>query len=211
MKDLTTMLQEIQQAAHDPVAVDQARQKLVADHDANPAASDAVTEALYRLGVTTLMRNKDLAAAMALFKRAADKKNPHWSPLARTSYALTLQAKGRHQQAVFELRKVVGSATPSPATATALCCLCLVLRDGRAKPSEIEKADKDRMAVLQSLVQASQDGTEDAAHWRHQLALAHKEGGSRAECKRQLETVVSWKERAGEATLAAATDMLKHM
>jgi hypothetical protein len=165
---------------------------------------------MYRLGLTTLMHKKDLNAAMDLFKKAADRKNATWSPLARTSFALTLQAKGKHQQAVFELRKVIGKEA-NAASATALVFLSTILRDGRAKPSEIEKADKERLTILTTMVKGAPAKSSEQAHWKYLLALAHRDGGSRSECKKQLEAVVAMGDDAGADTLAAARDQLKGM
>ena len=134
--------------------------------------------------------------------------------MARTSYALSLHAKHKHQQAVFELRKVVGKAgAPVTAhTATALCVLCTVLRDAKAKPGDIDKADKERIAALDEMVKAHGGKDSEAAHWRVLLALAHKEGGSRSECKTHLEAVVAMGEAAaGAEAFKQARDVIKGM
>jgi tetratricopeptide (TPR) repeat protein len=213
MSSLAEHLKAIEKASHNLDAVDAARRRLVEELDADKEANAAVAEALYRLGVTTLLRAKDQNAASEFFKRAADKKDPAWSPMARTSYALTLHAKKKHQQAVFELKKVIGQPgkEASPVAATALCMLTLVLRDSGAKPSEIEKADKDRIAALDALVKATPPKTPEEAHWRLLLAMAHKEGGSRTECKRHLEAIVALGNVGGDDNLAVAKEMLKRM
>ncbi|MEW5853764.1 MAG: hypothetical protein AB2A00_33625 [Myxococcota bacterium] len=210
MSALQDRLKDVEKAEGNADAVDEARRRLVEELEGDPAAAPAVTEALYRLGLSTLWRKRDLAAASDLFKRAAEKKDPTWSPVARTSYALTLHAKQKYPQAVFELRKVIGSGAPTPATTTALCMLCQVLRDSGAKPSEIEKADKERIAALDAMVKQAPAGSEELAQWRVMLAVAHKEGGSRSECKKQLEAVVAMGNAAGDA-LASARELLKGM
>ncbi|MBI5497024.1 MAG: tetratricopeptide repeat protein [Deltaproteobacteria bacterium] len=212
MADLRSLQNDITRAADNPAAAATARRRLVdaLDADPSPEAHAAVAEALYRLGVTTLLAGKDLDGAMELFKRAVEKKQAEWSPLARTSWALTMHAKGKHQQAVFELRKVIPPGAPTPAAATALVLLCQVLRDMKAKPSEIEKADKERITALEQLVAGAPPGA-DRAHWQFLLAVAHREGGSRAECKKHLQEVVALGKAAGDPTLAAARDLLKGM
>lgn len=211
MASIQDHLSEIAKLDGKPEALATARQRLIDEYENDPIAADAVTEAMYRQGLYTLMNKKDLAAAMDIFKKAAERKNASWSPIARTSYALTLQAKGKHQQAVFELRKVIGTGSPTPASATALVCLATILRDAKAKPSEIEKADKERITALTQLANQAPPKTSEAAHWRYLLAIAHKEGGSRTECKKQLEQVVAMGDAAGKETLAAAKDALKGM
>src|SRR5688572_18777270 len=139
MASLQALLDEVAAAADNVESAHAARNKLVTEFGNDEKAAPQVTEALYRLGLTTLLHKKELDAAMELFKRAADRKDPSWSPLARTSYALTLAAKGKHQQCIFELRKVIGKGPPTAAVATALTLLTVVLRDSGAKPSEIEK------------------------------------------------------------------------
>lgn len=213
MADLFSLKSDIDKSAANPDAQDKARQALIGalDSDASDAAQAAVTEQLYRLGLTTLLRLKDLNAAMELFKRAAEKKQADWSPLARTSYALTLHAKGKHQQATFELRKVTGLAAPAGAAATAHVFLCQVLRDMGAKPSEIEKADKERITSLEGLYKNAPAKSDEKAHWAVMLAAAHKEGGSRNEAKRLLQEVVALGAQAGEPTLTTAKDLVKGM
>jgi len=211
MASLQEHLKEIARLDGNLDAVSGARQSLISEYDADPLANDVVTEAIYRLAVTTLMQKKDLNAAQDLFKRASDRKSAPWSPLARTSYALMLQARGKHQQAVFELRRVIGTGPVNAASGTALVFLSTILRDGRAKPSEIEKADKERIAALTSLVAESEAKSAEQAHWKLLLAMAHKEGGSRSECKKQLEQVVALGDAAGKETLAAAREYLKGM
>lgn len=213
MADVFSLRNDIDKAAANPDAQDGARQALISalDRDTSDAAVAAVAEQLYRLGLTTLLRKKDLNAAMELFKRGAEKKQADWSPLARTSYALTLHAKGKHQQAVFELRKVTTLPTPSPAAATAYVFLCQVLRDMGAKPSEIEKADKERMTAMEALYKNAPAKSEEKAHWGLMLAVAHKEGGSRNEAKRLLQEVVALGKDAGEPTLGTARDLVKGM
>lgn len=213
MATVQDRLTEIEGAGANLDAVDAARTKLVEEHDGDESARAAVAESLYRLGLSALLRKKDLDAATDLFKRAADKKDPQWSPMARTSYALTLHAKQKYQQAVFELRKVIGQpgGTPTAHAATAQVLLCTVLRDAKAKPSEIEKADKERITALDALVKAHGAKDAEGAYWRLLLAMAHKEGGSRSECKKQLEAVVAMGEAAGADTLFHAKDLLKGM
>ena len=213
MTSLASRLKEIEKAAGNLDTVDAARRKLVEEFDGDDTAKGAVAEALYRLGVTTLLAKKDQNAASELFKRAAEKKDPTWSPMARTSYALTLHAKKKHQQAVFELKKVIGQPgkEPSPVAATALCMLTVVLRDSGAKPSEIEKADKDRIIALEALVKVTPPKTAEEAHWRLLLAMAHKEGGKRTECKKQLEAILALGGVGGDENAALAKEMLKGM
>jgi tetratricopeptide (TPR) repeat protein len=213
MAELNTLLNNVSAAGEDLDKAAAAREALVAalDGDGSAPAQAAVTEALYRLGLNTLLHKKDINAAMELFKRAAEKKQADWSPLARTSHALTLAAKGKHQQAVFELRKVTGLPTPNVAAATAQVFLAQVLRDMGAKPGEIEKADKERITALETLVASLPRTGPDRAHWMFMLAVAHREGGSRSECKRLLQEIAAMGADAGEPTRGMAAGMLKGM
>lgn len=210
---LQELVAAVDQAAQDVDAAQRAREALVAalDADADPAAVHAVADALWRMGVVALMHGRNTDEAMALFKRAVDKKDPITTPHARTSYALVLHNKGKVQQAVFELRKVIRADQATAEGAHALNLLCTLLREHKAKPSEIEKADKDRINALTAMVRQASADSEDLAHWTLQLALAHKEGGSRTECKKLLEQVAKLGKRAGPQTLETAQTLLKGM
>lgn len=213
MANLKDSLDRITKAGADVAAAEAARRALVEqfDKDGSAEATHAVADALWRLGLLALLHHKKTDDALALFKRAVDKKDPEASPHARTSLALVMHAKGKAQQAVFELRKVI-TPSPTPASAHALNLLCTMLRDQKAKPSEIEKADKDRMAALDALLKSAKDGTPDAAHWKVQLALAHREAGSRSEAKRMLQEVVRLgADGAGAETHDMAHTVLKQM
>lgn len=160
MEDLEKLNKKIR-SAHKKGELDQVdalRAELV---EAFPDAPEA-DEARYRLGLSKLLRAKDLPAAEALFKQAADGRDEGVAAAARLSYALLLHARHPGQRAVFELRKLV-KRRPTLHTAMALGFLVTVLEDMGSKPRDVDRARRDQIehvcAVLAEVEDPAIQGT----------------------------------------------------
>src|SRR5688572_21774064 len=132
MADADELLRAIKDAEDkgDPELLDARRAAYLEEAPTGPVAA----EMRYRLGLSTLFRKQDVAAAMELFKAAAAEKGAPVAPEARVSYALCLVAKQKRQQAIFELRKLLPQGCePSIHTAQALDFLSLLLRESGAQ------------------------------------------------------------------------------
>jgi tetratricopeptide (TPR) repeat protein len=206
-EDLWEAVQQAE-AGDDPDAVDAAREAFLEMAPAGPEA----TEARYRLGLSRLLRHQDVDGAMALFKEAGKDKSSPLGPEARVSYALCLLNKGKRQQAIFELRKLLPvGVSPSFHTVQALDFLAMLLRDSGAQEADIAKVDLQRLEHLEQLA-ASTDVSEEKAHFWLRLAAAHTDGGTPQDlalARARLNDVIALGAQAGEASLHAARAALK--
>src|SRR4051794_10182930 len=101
LADLLTLLAELD-ASHDLDGLKQVRLRIVEQYP----DSDAAGEALYKIGLDALFRQRQLEEAVSYFEQAAALKQPFWSAAARTSLGLCYYHQRRGQKALFELRKV---------------------------------------------------------------------------------------------------------
>src|SRR3954471_23148803 len=101
MSDLQSLLGELNalDAQHDYDGLRRVREQIVAEHP----ESDAAVEALYKIGLDLLFRERKLEAAVEKFDEAAKRKQPFWSAAARTSLGLCYYHQRRTQKALFEL------------------------------------------------------------------------------------------------------------
>lgn len=204
------LLESVRQAeqAEDPDAVDAAREAYL---ETNPQGPEAA-EVRYRHGLSRLFRHQDSDGAMALFKMAAGEKDSAVAPEARVSYALILQAKGKRQQAVFELRKLLPTgAKPSLHTANALDFMALILREAQGDAKELQKVEDQRVEHLTALAEQASDPVEKA-HWLLRLgsAWADLDGPVAAQKARtHFSEVVKLGSAAGTSALEMARAQLK--
>ena len=87
-------------AQHDLQGLRKTRETIVSEHP----DSEAAVEAMYKIGLDHLFRERDLVAAVARFEEASKRKHPFWSAAARTSLGLCYYHQGRGQKALLELR-----------------------------------------------------------------------------------------------------------
>jgi tetratricopeptide (TPR) repeat protein len=163
--------------------VSQARRQIAEQHPDTAAAA----EASFRLGMHTLFAELDLAAAAEHFRQASKVKGSPFASAARVSLGITLFRQGKHQQAVFELRKVAGQKPPTLAGAQALSFVAMIQRQvGPA--AELERTRGELTKLLTQLTQGSKEES-GLAHLM--LAAEHKGDGRRAEAKRHLEAALA--------------------
>lgn len=198
------------EAGGDPDAVDAARGAYL---EVNPSGPEAA-EIRFRHGVSTLMRQRNTDAALALFKAAAADKGAEIAPQARIAYASVLFSKSKQTQAIFELRKLLPErAEPSVNTVSALEFLALFLRETGAKPADIAKVQDRRFEHIDALAKGA-DNVEERAHWMLRLATAYADGSEPGDLQRAREKyseLIKLGARAGKDTLKAAREGLKSL
>lgn len=210
MTDADELLQAIKDAEDkgDPELLDARRAAYLEEVSTGPVAA----EMRYRLGLSTLFRKQDVAAAMDLFKQAAAEKGAPVAPEARVSYALCLVAKQKRQQAIFELRKLLpAGCEPSIHTAQALDFLSLLLRESGAQATDVLAVDVERKKHLELLAVKASDVVEKAHYWLR-LAAAHADGGTPSDwalARARYDDVVKLGAAAGESAIQAARAALK--
>jgi len=187
----------------DPDRVDAARLAYLEVDGRGPVAADM----RYRLGLTRLFRHRDTDGAIELFKEAAGERGAPVAPEARVSLALCLSAKGKRQQAIFELRKMLPEGSPpSIHTAQALDFLSMLLRESGAAAKDIIAVDVQRRTHLRALADATTDGVEKA-HYLLRLGAAHHDGGTGvdfASARKVFDEVIKLGAKAGDSAVQAA-------
>jgi tetratricopeptide (TPR) repeat protein len=194
MAELQKLLKRLRSAEKkdDFDKLDATRQLIIDEHGDTLEAA----EARYRLGLSKLLRHKQLKEAEELFTQAAQTGDQYFAPAARVSLALVMHAQKRTQKALFELRKVVGSRKPTPHSAVALAFIVTILRDSGAKAEEVTRARGQQIVALRTLLgEADPDATEARAQLALQLAAALVDQGEGDEAKTLLEEILA----AGEA------------
>lgn len=187
MAALKELLSDLARAldANDLAAAAAVRRTIVDNH---PDAAEAA-EAGFKLGLHLLFKEKDLDAASVALRAAAKAKHPVWSPQARISLGQILMRQGKHQQAVFELRRVAGSTKPTLVSAQAAGLVVIALREAKKGP-EAERARAQYLDTLERLTKADLPGVERALA-QHMLALEHKHDGQRRLAKPLLEAALA--------------------
>lgn len=211
MTDLESLLKELGKldTHHDLDGLRRVREQIVAEHP----ESDAAVEALYKIGLDLLFRERKLDAAVEKFDDAAKRKQPFWSAAARTSLGLCYYHQRRTQKALFELRKVAYAKTPSVHSVTALAFIENIF-DTEGKSEDAVRVRKDRILQLEQVIQVSRDGKADPAargYNLYQLALALRDQHEPERAKATLEEAKA----LGQAVLGAdlyrsVTDALSH-
>ena len=210
MADAESLLQAIRQAEanEDYESLDSLREEYIACAPGSPEATDA----RYRLGLSYLFRQKNMERAKTVLKDAASDKNHPIAPAARVSYALLLNAQQKRQQAMFELRKLLGAGQPpSVHTASALDFLSLLLRESGAQSADIQKVEEQRRSHLEVLAEQETDPMEKA-HWWLRLGTAYADGEEPWEWQKArsyYQDIVKLGAKAGNSAVQAARDAMK--
>jgi tetratricopeptide (TPR) repeat protein len=194
----------------DPDRVDAARVAYLEADGRGPVAADM----RYRLGLSRLFRHRDVDGAIELFKEAAAERGAPVAPEARVSLALCLSSRGKRQQAIFELRKMLPEgAAPTVHTAQALDFLSMLLRDSGAPQKDISAVDSQRRTHLRALADATTAPIEKA-HWLLRLGAALVEGGTAVDfvaARKVYDEVIKLGQKAGDSAVQAARQALKTM
>jgi len=194
----------------DPDRVDAARVAYLEVDGRGPVAADM----RYRLGLSRLFRHRDADGAIELFKEAAGERGAPVAPEARVSLALCLSSRGKRQQAIFELRKMLPEgAAPTVHTAQALDFLSMLLRDSGAPQKDIAAVDTQRRAHLRALAEGSAAPMEKA-HWLLRLGAALIDGGTGvdiAAARKAYDEVIKLGPKAGDSAVQAARQAIKTM
>ncbi len=194
----------------DPVRVDAARAAYLEVDGRGPVAADM----RYRLGLSRLFRHKDPDGAIELFKEAAAERGAPVAPEARVSLALCLSSRGKRQQAIFELRKMLPEgAPPTVHTAQALDFLSMLLRDSGAPQKDITAVDAQRRAHLRALADATAAPIEKA-HWLLRLGAALVDGATGVDlvaARKVYDEVIKLGPKAGDSAIQSARQALKTM
>jgi len=146
------------------------REQIIEHHE----DSEHAVEAIYRVGLDSLFRERDFPAALELFERAAKRKHPYWSAAARTSMGICLYHQGRKQKAILELRKVGFVDSPSEHSVASLAFIeTIFLNEGEAE--DVVRTRRERIKQLEKLIKAArEDGDKEAlGHHLYACGLAN--------------------------------------
>lgn len=183
LNELTTALARAEEVGDlDRLRV--ARQALVA---AYPEA-EVAAEAAFRLGLDALFVGQDLERAAEHFRAATKAKASPAAQAARTSLGLVLLRQGKHQQAVFELRRVGASKPPSLAAAQALSWVALSFRQQK-NAKEADRARDEQLKVLDAVAAGADRASAALAHVL--LGAEHKHDGRRDRAVKHLEAALA--------------------
>ena len=185
MADLESLLKDLADldAQRDLNGLRRIREEIVSQHP----DSEAAVEALYKIGLDHLFRERKLEDAVEKFAEAAKHKHPFWSAAARTSLGLCYYHQGRNQKALFELRRVAYPEKPNPHSVTALAFIEQIFQN-EGNLDEIKRVRKDRIAQLEKLVSTREDGDSGQRGYHlYILGLAYKDAGADEDAKAVLE------------------------
>ena len=173
MADLPSLLTTLAEldAQHDLAGMRRVREQIALEHP----ESDAAVEALYKIGLDVLFRDRELDLAVAQFIKAAQGHQPFWSAAARTSLGLCYYHQRQVQPAVFELRKVAYAKTPTLHSVTALAFLeNIFLQEDQT--SEAAQVRKERIGQLEQLIihnRKAQGLATERGYYLYLLGLAY--------------------------------------
>lgn len=175
-------------AQHDLEGMRRVRQQIVDEHP----DSDAAVEAMYKLGLDLLFRERNLTAATERFEEAAKRRHPFWSSAARTSLGLCLYHQGRLQKALFELRRVAYPQEPNTHSVTALSFLETIFSQ-EGQRDEVKRVRKDRIGQLEHLVRVAREQQQptERGYYLYMLGLALKDAGEDVRAKAVLDEAKS--------------------
>jgi tetratricopeptide (TPR) repeat protein len=182
MAQLEALLSELadHDAKHDLAAVRRLREQIADEHP----DSESAVEALYKIGLDLLFRERNLDGAVSKFEEAAKRKTPFWSDAARTSLGLCYFHQRRSQKALLELRKVAYGEKPSSHSVTALTFIETIY-ESEGKPDEVKRVRKDRIGQLESLVKHTKMQAE-RGYFLFQLGLACRDQGDDTRANKAL-------------------------
>jgi len=168
MADLEGLLKELaeQEAAGDVEGMWKTRQVIVAEFSNTTEA----VEAAYKVGLHCLFHLRDLEQAVTHFQAAAKQKHPYWSLAARTSLGICLFHQGRGQKALFELRRVGFTESPSDHSVTALAFM-ETIHAAEAEKDELTRVRTERIKQLKSLIDQCRPN-KDQTLGQHLFSLA---------------------------------------
>ena len=183
LEDLLNDLANLE-AQHDLDGLRGVREKIVSEHP----ASDEAVEALYKIGLDFLFRERKLELAIESFREATRRKHPFWSSAARTSLGLCYYHRQQLQLALFELRKVAYADSHSAHSLTALTFIENILREEN-KMEEVERVQKDRSAQLGILIEEARESGNNAelGFYLYQLGVCLIDAGELGDAKTRLE------------------------
>ncbi len=177
--------------------------------------SEAAVIAKYRLGFFTLYQEKKADEAMAIFKEVAScgiECDDYYQ--CQITYAICLWSTGKHELAIFELRKTLSQTKPHTIhEVLALDYLSIFLRDTKAPPEEIAELNIRRISNLNVMLYAEKD-IDIHASLTLELAAALEERGLPADLEEAhliLQKVVTLNNQINETTVTAAKAALKHL
>jgi tetratricopeptide (TPR) repeat protein len=186
MANLESLLNDLANldAQHDLEGMRRIREQIVCEHP----DSEAAVEAIYKIGLDLLFRERKLTPAIEKLAEAAQRKHPFWSAAARTSYALCLYHQRRVQKALFELRKVAYPERATVHSVTALAFIEQILADEK-QPDEVVRVRKDRILQLEMLIQEAREAGQAQERGFHlfTLGLALKDQGEEGRGRAVLE------------------------
>jgi tetratricopeptide (TPR) repeat protein len=182
LEDLLNNLANLE-AQHDLDGLRGVREKIVSEHP----ESDEAVEALYKIGLDFLFRERKLELAIESFREATRRKHPFWSAAARTSLGLCYYHRKQLQLALFELRKVAYADEHSSHSLTALTFIENILREEN-KMEEVERVQKDRNIQLHGLIAGAREGENEAelGFYLYQLGVCLIDSAETAEAKTHL-------------------------
>lgn len=169
-------------------------------------------EVQFRHALSLLLRHSDVDGALQAFKEVAGSKGGALSQEARVSYAICLAAKKKRQQAIFELRRVIGQGQQITAQSVqALDFLGLFLREAQADSGEIEKVSRLRIEHCRGMAEQAQTPSE-RGHYLLRLAAALSDQGSTtalAEARATFQQVIRLGKDLPAELLTAAKEQLR--
>ncbi len=139
----------------------------------------------YRLALYVLHQEKNLNEVMSLLQKICTANIPcAETTQARISYAICLRAKGKLQQAIFELRKVFNETQKNTLVQTmALDYLATFSREANAPADTVAKINDERIAQLTHLATHSTN-KDDKAQATIRLAAALEERNQKGDTER---------------------------
>jgi tetratricopeptide (TPR) repeat protein len=187
------------------------RQKILAlELDSEPAVI-----AKYRLGLFTLYQEKKADEAVAIFKEVAScgiRCDDYYQ--SQITYAICLWSTGRHDLAIFELRKMLSQAKPQTIhEILGLDYLSIFLRDTNATPEEIAKINIQRINSLSAMLLLEKD-IEIHASLTLELAAALEERGQADDIEKTrqiLQKTIALNSQINKTTVTAARAALKRL
>jgi len=133
--------------------------------------SEHAVEAIYRVGLDRLFRDREFSEALEAFEEAAKRKHPYWSAAARTSMGICLYHQGRKQKAILELRKVGFVDNPSEHSVASLAFIeTIFLNEGNA--DDVVRTRNERVKQLEKLIVGAREEGDKVTLGHHLYARA---------------------------------------
>ncbi len=185
LSELTTSLTRALDVG-DADRIREVRRAIAAAHPETEAGADAS----FRLGLDALFTGQDLEAAAEHFRAATKAKGSASALAARTSLGLVLLRQGKHQQAVFELRRVGSQKPPTLAAAQALSWVVISFRQQK-NAKEADRAREEQLKVLEAVAAGADAPSAALAHLM--LGVEHKHDGRRDAAVKHLQAALAQK------------------